>query len=429
MKQDTDVIVIGAGAAGLMAALQLAQAGQSILILEATPRIGGRINTLRGNGFSQPVEAGAEFIHGELPFTMQLVKEAGLSYTAVRGKLLQYKNGVIKEQEDFIDDNEKLEKPLKDLAYDLPIADFLQKYFPNEDDVEMRRSVTQFIEGYEAADVQRASTMAMRSDLIEDDKEQYRIDGGYMQVINYLEKKCSEHNCSIRLQEPVQEIKWSKGKAKVYTKSGTYTSGKVLITLPIAILQAEPNSDNAIRFGPSVGNKITAARVLGAGQVIKFQLEFKNAFWKENDVTKEMGFVFSEQVIPTWWTQAPKESNLLTGWVGGPKASEMKALSNEALLDKALLSLSSIFNTTVSSLKEQLQAWQIANWQMQPFAGCAYSYATVGAKEAIEELNKPESGTLFFAGEATHTGNATGTVEAALASAVNVVKEILNSRV
>ena len=429
MNQGNDVIIIGAGAAGLMAALELAKSGLKILILEATTQVGGRIDTLRKVGFSQSVEAGAEFVHGELPFTMQLLKEAGLSYTATRGDFLQHNNGIIKEQQDFITGSEKLEKPLKELSHDMPVADFLNSHFPGEEDAEMRRTVTQFIEGYEAADIQRASTMAMRGDLIEDDKEQYRIDGGYIQLVNYLEKKCLEYNCSIRLSEPVKEIKWEKGKVKVYTTTATYHAAKTLLTVPIAILQEKTNNDDTIRFSPAIGHKTNAARVLGAGQVIKFLLEFKTPFWKENDATKNMGFIFSEQTIPTWWTQAPKESTLLTGWLGGPKAGDMKTLSDEALLDVALTSLSNIFNTTASALKEQLQTWHVANWQMLPFAGCAYSYATVGAKEAIDELNKPESGTLFFAGEATHTGNATGTVEAALASAVKVVKEILNSRI
>ncbi|HZG01862.1 MAG TPA: FAD-dependent oxidoreductase, partial [Chitinophagales bacterium] len=72
-----DVIVIGAGASGLVAARELTKHGKKVCILEARDRVGGRIHTARINGFTKPIELGAEFIHGELPLTMSLLKEAG----------------------------------------------------------------------------------------------------------------------------------------------------------------------------------------------------------------------------------------------------------------------------------------------------------------------------------------------------------------
>ena len=64
MKRKFDISIIGAGAAGLMAARELAKAGKKILIIEAGNCAGGRIHTIRDKGFSQPVEEGAEFMHG-----------------------------------------------------------------------------------------------------------------------------------------------------------------------------------------------------------------------------------------------------------------------------------------------------------------------------------------------------------------------------
>src|SRR5947209_4714369 len=57
----TDVIILGAGVAGLAAARRVAAAGRRVLILEARDRVGGRIHTLRPPGWPGPVEAGAEF--------------------------------------------------------------------------------------------------------------------------------------------------------------------------------------------------------------------------------------------------------------------------------------------------------------------------------------------------------------------------------
>jgi hypothetical protein len=74
---DLDVIVIGAGAAGLSSARVLADAGKQVVVVEARDRIGGRLWTDR-TGMSVPVERGPEFIHGETASTWDLVREQGL---------------------------------------------------------------------------------------------------------------------------------------------------------------------------------------------------------------------------------------------------------------------------------------------------------------------------------------------------------------
>ena len=76
--RDHDVIVIGAGAAGLAAAAELARAGRSVLTVEARDRIGGRCDTRRLPGVAVPVELGAEFIHGRPEATLSLLKQAGI---------------------------------------------------------------------------------------------------------------------------------------------------------------------------------------------------------------------------------------------------------------------------------------------------------------------------------------------------------------
>ena len=74
---DLDVIVVGAGASGLMAAWELAQAGKKVAVLEANDRIGGRIYPIDDTNFSITPELGAEFVHGKLKFTDMLIKRVG----------------------------------------------------------------------------------------------------------------------------------------------------------------------------------------------------------------------------------------------------------------------------------------------------------------------------------------------------------------
>ena len=64
MNDRADVIVIGAGIAGLTAAVELSKAGVRVLIVEARDRIGGRIFTESGGARGSAIELGAEFIHG-----------------------------------------------------------------------------------------------------------------------------------------------------------------------------------------------------------------------------------------------------------------------------------------------------------------------------------------------------------------------------
>jgi monoamine oxidase len=81
----SDVIIIGAGAAGLMAARDLHPAGKSVIGLEAADRIGGRAMTVNAPRAGVPVELGASFVHGEAPETTKLLDEARLVSVPVLG--------------------------------------------------------------------------------------------------------------------------------------------------------------------------------------------------------------------------------------------------------------------------------------------------------------------------------------------------------
>src|SRR4051812_5174436 len=95
------IIIIGAGAAGLMAARDLSRKGKKVIILEAKERIGGRIHTIPEKGFGI-MEAGAEFIHGNLELTFKMLKKAGLKRNETTGKSWVYREGELRQDEDMI---------------------------------------------------------------------------------------------------------------------------------------------------------------------------------------------------------------------------------------------------------------------------------------------------------------------------------------
>src|SRR5438552_9171420 len=96
-----NIIIVGGGVTGLMTARELRKQGYIVTILEASERLGGRIHTIHDSSFDRPVEKGAEFIHGNLPLTVQLLKEAGIEYKPVRGTMTRITNVEWKTQDDF----------------------------------------------------------------------------------------------------------------------------------------------------------------------------------------------------------------------------------------------------------------------------------------------------------------------------------------
>jgi monoamine oxidase len=429
-----DVLIVGAGAAGLLAGRELVRAGKTVLILEAKDRTGGRIHTLRDARFSTPVEAGAEFVHGNLPLTLELLREAGMAYEEMEGRTWQVQNGQVKQDENFIQGWSALIAKLKELEHDLSIAAFLEQYFGAEEHRALRESVRKYVEGYDAADTQRASTFALREEWMgEEEAPQYRIPGGYTQLTDALRREIEEKGGRILLSTVVKEIHWRQHEVELISSGGhSFRGRQALITVPLGVWQSPVASPAHLHFSPPLPEKTIAVRELGFGPVIKVLLEFREAFWEatnptvpEARVMPELGFLFSDASIPTWWSQLPQKTPLLTGWLGGPQAAQLQLGGDEEVLRSALHSLTALFNVPLPFLENQLKASQVINWLNDPFSGGAYTYATVQTPEARKVLGESVENTLFFAGEALYEGIELGTVEAALVSGRDTAQKML----
>lgn len=420
-----DVLVVGAGASGLMAAWEIALTGRSVAVIEAKDRLGGRILTITQNGLA--LELGAEFIHGDLPFTQQLLQKAGAKTVKVKGSFWQHKDGQLSEQEDFIEDYGDLEKNFKSLDSDKSVAGFLQEELKAEKYVDLRFSLQNYVEGYYAADTAKASTLALCEELTNGGGEQYRVEGGYVMLVNFLEEQCRKHGVKFYTEQPVTQLHWKKDGVVAVTEKSSFSGTKALVTVPMGVLQKDE-----ITFFPALPQVKRAVQKLGFGHVVKVVMKFERAFWKETSLTdgrdlSDLCFLFSEEQIPTWWAHYPKDDSVLIGWLGGPRAEAMQDLSKEEIVAKALSSLSRIFNLDVVRLQQILTTADYYNWSADNHFHGAYSYEVVGGEELIRSLQQPVEQTLFFAGEGLHHGPEIGTVEGALASGRETAHRLIAS--
>lgn len=423
-----DVLVIGAGAAGLAAARALTGAGLSVCLADARDRIGGRIHTLHPPTLPIPVELGAEFIHGESETTLPIVDAASLLTVELPDNHFWSENGQWETMRDFWSAIDALRKQIP-AGRDQSFLDFLRsrRNLPPR----VRQLAINFVEGYHASHADRMSALALRASDSEQDSasstnRQFRILDGYDALIAWLRAGLDPARGDVRLSTVIREIEWRKG-AVVARSTGrrdeTLRARAAIITIPIGVWKAPADQPGAIRFTPELRDKRAAVGKLEIGHVVKVALHFRRRFWLDGAT-----FVHTkDRFIPTWWTMAPALAPILTAWAGGHAADALLAEGHDALLDRVLDAAANAFNLRRRDIDDLFVTAYTHDWQSDPFSRGAYSYAGVGGANAHAQLAKPVQSTLYFAGEATN-GEETGTVSGAIASGRRAARELLRGR-
>lgn len=431
-----DVIIIGAGAAGLSCAHQLIQKGLKVLILEAQSRIGGRIRTYRESGLQTPLELGAEFIHGRPDSTFDYMNAFGIPYYDGCDNHLFLNEGKLQPFPNFWDRLDQIIKQLNpNRKTDRSIQQFLES-LPNKDSKTLEAFVS-FIEGFHAADIHQLSEKGLAQNEQVDEEElnqsaMFRIPGGYDQLIQGIYHSFPPHQEYLRLNCIVKKVKWKKNSVTISSQSSAglplppLNCQSLVITIPLGVLKEPATSFAAIDFDPLPENLENALSGVQMGDVQRITFHFRKRFWDE--FSKEpVGFLHAgpEKYFPTWWTMMPMRTPLLVAWQGGPKAKEMASWSEEERIKTALLTLTEMSGKSLSFLSEQLQSWATHNWTMDPFFRGAYSYILAGGSEKAKRLARPFEETLYFAGEATALDSTRGTVNGALESGMRAARQIL----
>lgn len=420
-----DVLIIGAGMAGLAAANSLASSGLRVVLLEAQHHIGGRVLTRRIG--DQVIELGAEFVHGRPPELWSLIEEAGLTVTEHEGTRLSFHHGALTSDTE----RDGAAQPLEDLADftgpDLSFADYLDRQPLSP---EQRAPLISYVEGFNAADHRQISTASLadqqQAEDAVDGSRLYHVVGGYDQVAQYLARRITARGGSIRLGERVREIRWRSGKVTVLTANDSFTAPQAVITVPLGVLQAE-----RILIAPRPDAILAAATQLRMGSACRFTLLFRERFWaglSPQPALADLSFLLAfDQMPPVWWTPHPEPGNTITGWIGGPRSSTLAALEPRALGRLACETLARIFRIDTSELQQQLLGCYTHNWQNDPNILGAYSYVAAGGMDASRRMTQPLADTLYFAGEHTDVTGHWGTVHAAIRSGLRAARQILET--
>jgi monoamine oxidase len=437
--EHSDVLVLGAGVSGLAAAARLAQAGCTVRVLEARERVGGRVHTVRGDRWPVPVDLGAEFIQGRVPALFAVARQAGLPIVELVGERWMSRDGELTRADELMPGVERVlsQLPRLDADQDQSIEEFLLSRRDEQSLAELAGVVRLWIASYEAAYPDRLSVRSLVRERaaerqIEGDRA-FRLVDGYDWIPRTLQSRIPPDRGAVHLETIATHVAWAAGTVTVETRGlsgaarGSFSARRLVIALPIGVLQASPGDAVAVRFTPPLADKQRALRGLEMGNVVKLLLGFQERFW-ETAFSDQLGFlVAGDEPFPAYWTGYPVYAPVLVAWAGGPAADALAGLSPEQRVDRALDALARVVRVPRSVVDAQLVSWDGHDWAADPFARGAYSYVRVGGIEAQASLARPVDNTLFFAGEATELAGHQATVHGALFAGERAADEVLSS--
>lgn len=409
-----DVVVLGAGMAGLAAARMLVDAGKKVVVLEARGRIGGRIWTDRTMG--APLDLGAAWIHGHKGNPLvELAREAGVKSEATdwRRMALVHEGKLVptaaqrRSEEQFF---RKLKQAMKEArkGEDRAIAPALADKLPPAG---TERELFSWFGRLHALDLgDDLERISLRHS---DDDDEYPGDdlvpeGGYLRLLEFLAR-----GVDVRLNQEVRVVEQRKGVMVAHGKDAFFEARKVLVTLPLGVLKG-----GTPEFRPALPvEKRKAIRRLGVGQFTKVALAFSGVQWPDQDF---FGFTDPEGPLVVVnahrWTGRP----LLVALASGNQAIQLLKRGEQGAVERCVAALRTLDGRVGAPTQSQ-----VVDWLNDPFARGAYSFAALGSTdEDHEELARPVDKRLFFAGEAT-TLRSRGTVHGALATGQREAKRIL----
>lgn len=409
---DIDVLVIGAGLAGLGAATKLREHGLAATVLEASDRIGGRAWTAYPDALGGAwFDMGAVWLHtAETNPLVPIARAAG--DTLLRSDELRRKRTFVGTREatpaEYVDYDEswaRYEATADDLLRAMPDAPLaaVADHRPGDP-----WALT--VEAFEGpvicvAEADQFSLRDWRSNVLEGSN--LVPEGG---IGAFVARRLGV-GLDIRLNTPATRLRWngSGGGVTVETPRGTLSAHAAIVTVSTGVLAA-----GGIAFDPGLPAEVQQClEALPMGLAMKValratgpdRLDLPLHCSVDRQVTRR-----GDRLVPfQCW---PYQRDYVQGWIGGAVAWDLARAGDAAAVDFALAQLRSIFGGRVDGLFSG-GTHLVTHWEADPFVLGAYSYVTVGNADARVRLGQPfGDGHLLFAGEACHDGLA-GTVAGA----------------
>jgi monoamine oxidase len=432
---DYDAIVIGAGAAGMIAARTLARGGRSVVLLEAHDRAGGRMYGVSHPRALAPVELGAEFVHGRPSVTYELLREYGATVIDDTGERFVLRNGSLQaERNDPWEAAGALLFRALDRKDDQSVEELIAAHAGREATPEAGFWARRLVAGFDAADPALASARAIALEWSGDasaEGAQSRPLGGYTALAAHLEAALDGEGVELRLGTVVKHVAREKNSVRVVARAGegefSFRARHALVTVPHGVLLAAPGAEGAISFAPELPRATREAIAqIAMGPVLKVVLCFREAFWEtlQNGRWRDAAFFVGDGEFPTLWAQLPVRANTLVAWAGGPAAEALATKTDKECKALALACAGRYFGDAQAA-ENAFEIAYLHDWQRDPYNRGAYTYALVGGEGAREALAAAVDGRLWFAGEATAAGSEGGTVAGALWSGLRAAREIL----
>jgi monoamine oxidase len=383
---DADVLIVGAGAAGLAAARECQRLGTSFILVEARDRIGGRVFT--DTSLGQPFDAGARYIHwAERNPWAGVARGLGVATSAdisSPGGFRFYANGKPVPEADrslrrqaFAELSRLLEDPAT--VPDVSLTDEVAARglaFTDAAGGLARMALGEEPERVSARDYARLWSGA---DLV--------VPGGYGTLVQAFGA-----GLPVRLSTPVQAIRWDGPDITAETRDGTLHAKAAIITVPPSVL-----ASGAIRFTPELpAGTRDALAGLGAGALTKIGLKFDVTRF---DVAPDSDIFEIEGPGDTFDFECfTFGRDIVVANFGGDHARRVTADGDAAAI---ATTLDAFVRVVGSSARKSFAGGSVHAWHRDPLSLGCYSHCLPGHAAARGKLAEPVANRIFFAGEAT----------------------------
>jgi monoamine oxidase len=424
-SREADVIVIGAGMAGLSAAQELMKQGLRVVVLEASAQLGGRMRDAHVGG--QRFDAGAAWIHStdENPLT-PIIQKRGFDLVPHDAPLQGFGGAGTPEQQGeqvsaAIEQARHVVEGAAAQGRDVVASTILPATEAWQ--VHANNTIGPLTMG---VDVNALSTMDVGSAVPEGHGAQDAAGSGprpdqfIVQGWNAVVTSFS-HGVPVRLSSPVSAVKSGAHGVEVSAGGVTYAAKRVLVTTSTAVT-------HKIAFDPPLPReKVEALAKLPMATFDKIAVRFDPA---ARDLFAAKGttpgaFVYElDDENPIDVLMQPMGKDIVVALIGGTYADALQARGKQAMVDALLDKLARIYGPSV---RDHVVASEVTSWRSDPWQGGAFAAAHPGYAHMRFKLAAPVNDTVFFAGEATSlkwSGTASGAFVSGTENAAAIASSI-----